>query len=79
MCRAESVESGRSVVCNVLHAGISLLDADMKSVLPFCSLVAIQSMQVPTRSVLLQVTSLPTSISYLVNCTGIPMQFTTPT
>jgi hypothetical protein len=50
-CRAESVESGRSVVPNVLHAGIFFLDADMKSVLPFHSLVAIQSMWVPTRSV----------------------------
>jgi hypothetical protein len=64
--RAESVESGGSVVRNVLHAGIPLLDADMKSVLPFCSLVAIQSMRVPTWSVLLQVTSLPTSISYSI-------------
>jgi hypothetical protein len=53
-------------MCNVLHAGILLLDADMKSVLPFRLLVAIQSMQVLTRSVLLRVTSLPTSISYLI-------------
>jgi hypothetical protein len=53
-------------VLNVLHAGIFLLDADMKSVLPSRSLVAIQSMWVPTRSVLLQVTSLPTSISYSI-------------
>jgi hypothetical protein len=53
-------------MCNVLHAGIFLLDADMKSVLPFRSLVAIQSTRVPTRSVLLQVTSLPTSISYSI-------------
>jgi hypothetical protein len=53
-------------VCNVLHAGIFLLDANMKSVLLFHLLVAIQSMQVPTQSVLLQVTSLPTSISYSI-------------
>jgi hypothetical protein len=66
MHKAESVESGRSVVHNVLYAGISLLDADIKSVLPFRSLVAIQSMWVPTQSVLLQVTSLPTSISYSI-------------
>jgi hypothetical protein len=51
--RAESVESGGSVVHNILHAGIFLLDADMTSVLPFHSLVAIQSTRVPTRSVLL--------------------------
>jgi hypothetical protein len=43
-------------VLNVLHAGIFLLDADIKSVLPFRSLVAIQSMRVLTRSALLQVT-----------------------
>jgi hypothetical protein len=49
-------------MCNVFHAGIFLLDADMKLVLPFRSLVAIQSMQVPTRSVLLWVTSLSISI-----------------
>jgi hypothetical protein len=30
--RAKSVESGGSVVRNVLHAGISLLDANMKLV-----------------------------------------------
>jgi hypothetical protein len=66
MHRAESVESGRSVAHNVLHAGIFLLDADMKSVLPFRSLVAIQSARVPTRSVLLPVTSLPTCISYSI-------------
>jgi hypothetical protein len=66
MRRAESVESGGSVVHNVLHAGIFLLDADMKSVLPFHSLVAIQSTRVPTQSVLLQVTSLPTSIPYSI-------------
>jgi hypothetical protein len=66
MRRAESVELGGSVMHNVLHASIFLLDANMKSVLLFCSLVAIQSMQVPTQSVLLQVTSLPTSISYLI-------------
>jgi hypothetical protein len=53
-------------VRNVLHAGIFLLDADMKSVLPFRSLVTIQSTWVPTWSVLLQVTSLPTSISYSI-------------
>jgi hypothetical protein len=46
MCRAESVELGRSVVLNVLHAGIFLLDANMKLVLPFRSLVTIQSTQV---------------------------------
>jgi hypothetical protein len=66
MRRAKSVESVRSVVLNVLRAGIFLLDADMKSVLLFRSLVAIQSMRVPTRSALLQVTSLPTSISYSI-------------
>jgi hypothetical protein len=66
MYRAESVESGGSVVLNVLHAGIFPLDADMKSVLPFHLLVAIQSTWVPTRSVLLQVTFLPTSISYSI-------------
>jgi hypothetical protein len=66
MCRAESVESGGSVVHNVLHAVIFLLDADIKSVLPFRSLVAIQSTRVPTWSVLLQVTPLPTSISYSI-------------
>jgi hypothetical protein len=54
------------MVRNVLHAGIFLLDADMKSVLLFRSLVTIQSMQVLTWSVLLQVTSLPTSISYSI-------------
>jgi hypothetical protein len=64
--RTESVESGRSVAHNVLYAGIFLPDANMKSVLPFCSLVTIQSMWVPTQSVLLQVTSLPTCISYLI-------------
>jgi hypothetical protein len=64
--RAKSVELGGSVTHNVLHAGISLLDADMKSVLPFRSLVAIQSTWVPTRSVLLPVTSLPTCISYSI-------------
>jgi hypothetical protein len=53
-------------MCNVLHTGIFLLDADMKSVLPFRSLVAIQSTQVLTRSVLLPVTSLSTSISYSI-------------
>jgi hypothetical protein len=47
MHRAESVESGGSVMLNVLHAGIFLLDADIKSVLPSCSLVAIQSTWVP--------------------------------
>jgi hypothetical protein len=57
---------GGSIVHNVLHAGIFLLDADMKSVLLFRSLVTIQSTQVPTRSFLLQVTSLPTSISYSI-------------
>jgi hypothetical protein len=53
MCRAESVESGGYVVHNVLYAGIFLLDADMKLVLPFCLLVTIQSTWVPTQSVLL--------------------------
>jgi hypothetical protein len=66
MRRAESVESGGSIVHNVLHAGIFLLDANMKLVLPFRSLVTVQSTWVPTRSVLLQVTSLPTSISYSI-------------
>jgi hypothetical protein len=61
-CRAESVESGGSVTYNVLHAGIFFLDADMKLVLPFRSLVAIQS----TWSVLLPVPSLPTCISYSI-------------
>jgi hypothetical protein len=65
-CRAKSVELVGSVVLNVLHAGIFLLDANMKSVLLFRSLVAIQSTRVPTQSALLQVTSLPTSISYLI-------------
>jgi hypothetical protein len=51
---------------NVLHAGIFLLDADMKSALPFRSLVAIQSTRVPTRSVLLRVTSLSISIPYSI-------------
>jgi hypothetical protein len=32
-CRAKSVDSVRSVVLHVLHTGIFLLDADMKSVL----------------------------------------------
>jgi hypothetical protein len=64
--RAKSVELGGSVVLNVLHAGIFLLDADMKLVLLFHSLVAIQSMQVLTWSALLQVTSLPTSIPYSI-------------
>jgi hypothetical protein len=64
--RAESVESGGSVAHNVLHAGIFLLDADMKSVPPFRSLVAIQSTRVPTQSVLLPVTSLPICISYSI-------------
>jgi hypothetical protein len=50
----------------LLHAGIFLLDADMKLVLPFCSLVTIQSTWVLTQSVLLQVTSLPTCISYSI-------------
>jgi hypothetical protein len=59
-------ESGGSVAHNVLHAGIFLLDADMTSVLPFRSLVTIQSTWVPTRSVLLPVTSLPTCISCLI-------------
>jgi hypothetical protein len=66
MHRAKSVESVGSVVLHILHAGIFLLDANMKSVLPFCSLVTIQSMWVPTWSALLQVTSLPTSISYSI-------------
>jgi hypothetical protein len=66
ICRAKSVELGRSIVLNVLHAGIFLLDADLKLVLLFCSLVTIQSTWVLTRSVLLQVTSLPTSIFYLI-------------
>jgi hypothetical protein len=60
------IELGGSVMRNILHAGIFLLDADMKLVLLFRSLVSIQSMQVLTRSVLLQVTSLPTSISYSI-------------
>jgi hypothetical protein len=64
--RAKSVESVGSIALHVLHAGIFLLDADMTSVLPFHSLVAIQSTQVLTRSALLQVTSLPTSISYSI-------------
>jgi hypothetical protein len=64
--RAESVESGRSVAHNFLHAGIFLLDANMKSVLPFRSLVTIQSTRVPTWSVLLPVTSLPICISYSI-------------
>jgi hypothetical protein len=51
---------------HILHAGIFLLDADTKSVLPFCSLMAIQSMQVLTQAALLQVTSLPTNISYSI-------------
>jgi hypothetical protein len=46
-CRAKSVESGGSVVHNVLHAGIFLLYTNMKSVLPFHSLVTIQSTRVP--------------------------------
>jgi hypothetical protein len=66
MHRAKSVESVGSVVLHVLHAGIFLLDADMESVLPFHLLVAIQSTRVLTRSALLQVTSLPTSISYSI-------------
>jgi hypothetical protein len=49
---------------HILHAGIFLLDADMKLVLPFHSLVTIQSMWVPTQVCILQVTSLPTNISY---------------
>jgi hypothetical protein len=51
---------------NVLHAGIFLLDADMKLALPFRLLVAIQSTQVPTQSVLLRVTSLSVSIPYSI-------------
>jgi hypothetical protein len=39
-----------SVVLNILHAGIFLLDANMKFILPFHSLVTIQSTWVPTRS-----------------------------
>jgi hypothetical protein len=35
MCRAKSVELVGSIMLHVLH-GIFLLDADMKSVLPFC-------------------------------------------
>jgi hypothetical protein len=53
MHRVESVELGGSVVRNVLHAGILLLDANMKLVLLFRSLVAIQSTWVLTQSVLL--------------------------
>jgi hypothetical protein len=41
---AKSVESVRSIIIYVLHAGIFLLDANMKSVLLFHLLVAIQSM-----------------------------------
>jgi hypothetical protein len=44
MHRAKSVDSVGSVVLHIFHAGIFLLDADMKSVLLFHSLVAIQSM-----------------------------------
>jgi hypothetical protein len=66
MRRAKSVDLVRSVMLHIHHAGIFLLDADMKLVLPFRSLVTIQSMQVLTRSALLQVTSLPTNISYLI-------------
>jgi hypothetical protein len=62
MRRAKSVESVGSIMLHVLYAGILLLDADMKLVLPFRSLVAIQSMWVLTQSALLQVTSLPTDI-----------------
>jgi hypothetical protein len=53
-------------MCNVLHAGIFLLDANMKSALPFHTLVAIQSTRVPTQSVLLRVTSLSISIPYSI-------------
>jgi hypothetical protein len=53
-------------MCNVLHAGIFLLDADMKLALLFCSLVAIQSTWILTRSVLLRVTSLSISIPYSI-------------
>jgi hypothetical protein len=42
--RAKFVESVGSIVIHVLHAGIFLLDADMKLVFPFCSPVAIWSM-----------------------------------
>jgi hypothetical protein len=42
--RAKSVELVGSDVIHVLHAGIFLLDADMKSVLLFHSPVTIQSM-----------------------------------
>jgi hypothetical protein len=58
MCRDKSVDSVRSVVLHVLHAGIFLLDANMKLVLLFHSLVTIQSIWVLTQSALLQVTSL---------------------
>jgi hypothetical protein len=47
--KAKSVESVGSVVLHILHAGILLLDADIKSVLPFHSLVAIPSMWVLTQ------------------------------
>jgi hypothetical protein len=66
MHKAKSVDSVRSVVLHILHAGIFLLDADIKLVLPFRLLVTIQSMQVPTWSALLPVTSLPTNISYSI-------------
>jgi hypothetical protein len=65
-CRAKYVESVGSVVLHIIHGGIFLLDTNMKSVLLFHSLVTIQSIWVPTQSALLQVTSLPTSISCLI-------------
>jgi hypothetical protein len=51
--------------------GISLLDADMKLVLLFRSLVAIQSTWVLTRSVLLQVArSTMSSVVDIADCGG---------
>jgi hypothetical protein len=66
MHRAKSVELVRSIMLHILHAGNFPLDADMKSVLPFCLLVAIQSTWVLTWSALLQVASLPINISYSI-------------
>jgi hypothetical protein len=48
MHRAKSVESVVFIVIHILHAGIFLLDADMKSVLLSHSPVTIQSMWVLT-------------------------------
>jgi hypothetical protein len=61
--QAKSVDSVRSIMLYILPAGIFLLDANMKLVLLFHLLVAIQSIQVPTQ---VCSPSLPTNISYSI-------------